>query len=162
MWAPDGHSLAYSRVETEGQVSVMQVSASGGEPKQLLPPGDYAATDWSADGNYLLLRKGSLLVGPGDIYEVPLSDLAHPRALLETPFAEYHARFSHDGRWVSYVSNESGRDEVYVMRFQSARGRTGLAEGGRLAVPDLDQRAASSHAGARTAPSSITCRRTSR
>ena len=120
VWAPDGHSLAYSRVESEGQVSVMQVSASGGEPKQLLPRGEYAATDWSADGNYLLLRKGSLLVGSGDIYEVPLSDLAHPRALLETPFAEYHARFSHDGRWVSYVSNESGRDEVYVMRFRPA------------------------------------------
>jgi Tol biopolymer transport system component len=118
VWAPDGHSLAYSRVENEGQVSVMEVSASGGEPKQLLPPGDYAVTDWSADGRYLLLRKGSLLAGSGDIYEVPLSDLAHPRALLETPFAEYHARFSHDGRWVSYVSNESGRDEVYVMRFR--------------------------------------------
>jgi len=119
VWAPDGGSLAYSRVESDGQISVMQVSASGGEPKPLLPPGDYAVTDWSADGKYLLLRKGSLLVGPGDIFEVPLADLTHPRGLLETPFAEYHARFSHDGRWVSYVSNESGRDEVYVMRFRA-------------------------------------------
>jgi Tol biopolymer transport system component len=119
VWAPDGRSLAYSRVENEGQVSVMEVSASGGEPHQLLPPGDYAVTDWSADGRYLLLRRGSLLVGPGDIYEVPLADLGHPRPLLETPFAEYHARFSHDGRWVSYVSNESGRDEVYIMRFHA-------------------------------------------
>jgi eukaryotic-like serine/threonine-protein kinase len=97
---------------------VMQVSAAGGEPKPLLPPGDYSVTDWSSDGKYLLLRKGSLLAAPGDIYVASLADPTHPRALLETPFAEYHAQFSRDVRWVSYVSNESGRDEVYVMRFQ--------------------------------------------
>jgi serine/threonine-protein kinase len=52
------------------------------------------------------------------MYAAPADAPTHARPLLETNFVEYHARFSPDGRWVSYVSNESGRDEVYVMRFR--------------------------------------------
>ena len=129
VWAPDGRSLLYSTVESDGRTSVMRVSAGGGAPEQLLPPGDFSVTDWSADGKYLLLRKGSILVSPGDIYEVPLADLSHPRPVLETPFAEYHARFSHDGRWISYVSTDSGTAEVYVMRLHTADAKPSPAGG---------------------------------
>jgi Tol biopolymer transport system component len=118
VWSPDGRALAYARVEPDGRAAVMQVPSTGGEPTMMLPPGDLTVTDWSRDGKYLLLRQGSLSMGPGDIYEVPADQLSHARPVLETAFAEYHARFSPDGRWVSYVSNESGREEVYVMRFR--------------------------------------------
>ena len=57
----------------------------------------------------------------GDIWVAPVGEQAgdvkaHP--LMVTPFAEYHAQFSPDDKWVSYVSNESGRDEVYIMPFR--------------------------------------------
>jgi hypothetical protein len=96
----------------------MQVPSTGGEPTVMIPPGDRTVTDWSRDGKYLLLRQGSLVMGPVDMYAAPADAPTHARPLLETSFVEYHARFSPDGRWVSYVSNESGRDEVYVMRFR--------------------------------------------
>jgi Tol biopolymer transport system component len=38
-------------------------------------------------------------------------------ALTQTPFREIQGRFSPDGRLIAYVSNESGRDEVYVQTF---------------------------------------------
>ncbi len=117
VWSPDGRSLVYSRIEADARAATMLVSAVGGESSQLIPPGDLTVTDWSRDGKYLLMRRGSLLMSPGDIYVAAYADPSHPQPLLETPFAEYHARFSPDSRWVSYVSNESGRDEVYVMRF---------------------------------------------
>ncbi len=67
---------------------------------------------------------------------------------------EYHARFSHDGRWVSYVSNESGRDEVYVMRFRARPASHRLAvAGGR--VRDLHERRRPSALARGAAPSCI-------
>jgi Tol biopolymer transport system component len=118
VWSPDGHTLAYARIEPDGRAAVVQVPSTGGEPTVMIPPGYLTVTDWSRDGKYLLLRQGSLVTGPVDMYAAPADAPTHARPLLETNFVEYHARFSPDGRWVSYVSNESGRDEVYVMRFR--------------------------------------------
>ena len=42
---------------------------------------------------------------------------APPWAFLKTPFNEFNGRFSPDGRWVAYVSTESGRPEIYVRPF---------------------------------------------
>ena len=136
VWSPDGRSLIYSRVEADARAATLLVSASGGESTQLIPPGDLTVTDWSRDGKYLLMRRGSLLMSPGDIYVAPITDPSHPHPLLETPFAEYHARFSPDSRWVSYVSNESGHDEVYVMRFAVPQPGVALptVAGGRVRV----------------------------
>ncbi len=118
VWSPDGRTLVYSRIESDGRTTVMSIPAAGGEPRPLVPPGDLSVTDWSRDGRYLLLRQGPLSLGPIDMYAVSAADLSSPQPLLQTPFVEYHARFSPDGRFVSYVSNESGHDEVYVMRFR--------------------------------------------
>jgi hypothetical protein len=57
----------------------------------------------------------------GDVWVMPVADPAARFAFVATSFAEYHAQFSPDGRWVSYVSNESGRDEVYVTAFSPPR-----------------------------------------
>ena len=118
VWSPDGHTLAYARIEADARAAVMEVPSTGGEPTVMIPPGDLTVTDWSRDGKYLLFRQGSLITSPGDIYAAPAKQANRARPVLETSFAEYHARFSPDGRWVSYVSNESGRAEVYVMRFR--------------------------------------------
>jgi len=49
---------------------------------------------------------------------------------LQTEFDERHGRFSPDGRWVAYSSNESGRDEVYVRSFQASGERFQISAGG--------------------------------
>jgi Tol biopolymer transport system component len=51
---------------------------------------------------------------------LPLSGERKPRPLLQTPFNETGSWLSPDDRWVAYLSNESGRTEIYVMPFRGA------------------------------------------
>ena len=46
-----------------------------------------------------------------------------PTVFLASPFIESEAAFSHDGRWLAYESNESGRFEVYVRPFPGPGGK---------------------------------------
>jgi serine/threonine protein kinase len=120
VWSPDNRFVAYARIERNGKAAVMEAPLAGGEAKALLPVGDDTASDWSSDGKYLLLRQGEMAMSAGDIWVAPVGEQAggaKPHPLMVTPFAEYHAQFSPDDKWVSYVSNESGRDEVYIMPF---------------------------------------------
>jgi hypothetical protein len=80
-------------------------------------------TDWSADGRWLLVNAGR------DVFEVPLETSISARPLLTAAFLERDARYSPDGRWVAYVSDESGRPEV------SIRSLTGPAR--RVVVSNL-------------------------
>ncbi len=121
VWSPDNHFVAYARIERSGKAAVMDAPLAGGEAKELLPPGDDTASDWSSDGKYLLLRQGEMAMSAGDIWVAPVNGSegnVKPHPLMVTPFTEYHAQFSPDDKWVSYVSNESGRDEVYIMPFR--------------------------------------------
>jgi dipeptidyl aminopeptidase/acylaminoacyl peptidase len=66
-----------------------------------------------------------------DLLVLPLLDERKPRPLLQTSFSERNGRFSPDGRWVAYQSNESGRGEIYVMPFAGAGGKWQISsEGG--------------------------------
>jgi hypothetical protein len=50
---------------------------------------------------------------------------------VETPFVEGSAQFSPDGRWLAYVSNESGRPEIYVQPYPRSGGKWQMStEGG--------------------------------
>jgi Tol biopolymer transport system component len=65
-------------------------------------------TDWSIDGRTLLVNTGT------DVWTVPVDTRESPAALLSSPFLERDARYSPDGRWIAYVSNEAGRFEVSI------------------------------------------------
>src|SRR2546423_12227914 len=49
---------------------------------------------------------------------------------LQSQFHEKHARFSPDGLWVAYTSNESGREEVYVQSFPRSGSKFQISTGG--------------------------------
>jgi dipeptidyl aminopeptidase/acylaminoacyl peptidase len=55
-----------------------------------------------------------------------------PFAVLQTRFDEIEGQFSPDGRWLAYVSNESGRDEIYVQAFPDAGGKWQISTSGGL------------------------------
>jgi len=55
----------------------------------------------------------------GEIWAVPMSGDRKPRVFIRAPGAAYDGQFSPDGRWVAYVSRESGREEVYVVPFDA-------------------------------------------
>ena len=69
-----------------------------------------------------------------DIRVLPLQGGSKPFPFLTTEFNERQARFSPDGRWVAYTSDESGQDEIYVRSFSLNSGGTAMEAGGKLHV----------------------------
>jgi Tol biopolymer transport system component len=61
---------------------------------------------------------------------LPLFGDKKPWSFLQTPFAEQQARFSPDGRWIAYVSDESGTPEVYVQSFPPSGGKWKVSTNG--------------------------------
>jgi Tol biopolymer transport system component len=122
VWSPDGSRIAFasSRSRAQPELSV-RASSRAGDEEVLLRSGDQKIpTSWSRDGRFLLFY------GPSDdlkklngLSVLPL-DTRKPFVVLNTEFNERGARFSPDGRSISYVSNESGRDEIYVRSFDPA------------------------------------------
>jgi Tol biopolymer transport system component/tRNA A-37 threonylcarbamoyl transferase component Bud32 len=118
VWSPDGTRLVFSAVTPEGRGMLVGAAADGTDSPVAIVTGDVVeASDWSRDGKYLLVKPGDLRSAPGDVWVMPVADPPRQFPLVASRFAEYHARFSPDGRWVAYVSNESGREEVYVTAF---------------------------------------------
>jgi hypothetical protein len=72
--------------------------------------------DWSRDGRFLLYSAQNPKTG-NDLMVLPLNGDHNPIPLVHTPFSEIHGSFSPDTRWFAYVSNESGRPEIYVEPF---------------------------------------------
>jgi Tol biopolymer transport system component len=113
VWSPDGRRLAYgSGTFKERRLSL--AAADGTGVLQELPcPGIHCEpTDWSVDGRFLIVNARSM--GGGDVWSVSLEPGGAPRAILSEPFPEYDARLSPDGRWLVYVSEETGRPVVSV------------------------------------------------
>ena len=68
------------------------------------------------------LSTGSVVTTERDIWVLPLSDRKE-QPFLRTPFTEGAATFSPDGRWLAYVSNETGRPEIYVQPYPGPGGK---------------------------------------
>src|SRR3972149_6177392 len=70
--------------------------------------------------------------GPrGGVWVLPLEgEDREPKPFLNTPFLEIRARFSPDGRWVAYESEESGRGEIYVGSFSGTGGKWQISTSG--------------------------------
>ena len=75
---------------------------------------------YSPDGAWLVFRQGDTRVGEGDIYAMRPGVDSTVVSLVATEFLDYSLRLSPDGRWMAYVSNATGRNEVYVSPFPDA------------------------------------------
>ena len=76
------------------------------------------ANDWSSDDRWLLtVGRATEQSTTPDIMVYDFQTKS-ARNWLATPFSEMHPRFSPDGRWVAYASNLSGREEVYLRKFE--------------------------------------------
>ena len=129
VWAPDGRAFVFAAArETPPNMFLKRLDASEDErlfrnTLQTFPQ------SWSPDGQSI----AHVVVDPktrSDIWMLPLSGNRQPTPFLQTSFGEHHARISPDGRWMAFVSNESGRDEVYVTRFPRASGKWPVSSAG--------------------------------
>jgi len=110
VWSPDGRQVAYrSGTRHEPTIGFAAADGTGVTRTLACPQLPCEPSDWSPDGSYLVVT-----VRSRDVWTVPLSPGATPRPLLAEAFTERDARISPDGRWLAYVSDESGRPEISV------------------------------------------------
>ena len=117
VWSPDGSQILFvSDRDGEGGV-YLKTSLDPGVGEALIPGLERRRpSDWSLDGRWILSELG--LPNNEDIWVASLSGGVDAFPFLETPFREANGRFSPDGRWIAYVSNETGQREVHVRPFE--------------------------------------------
>jgi len=124
IWSPDGSDVLFD-IALGGKTppGIYRKSSSGTGHEELLaqpkePDAMLWPTDWSRDSKFILCVQGEIITrGRGEIWVVPVSADRKPRVFIRAPGAAYDGQFSPDGRWVAYVSRESGRQQVYVVPF---------------------------------------------
>lgn len=122
-WSPDGSHVLFANT---GATAIREKPSNGtGEERVLLKLSQTPLLlDVSRDGKFLLysvIGKGSV-----DLWTLPLSGDPKPEVFLATEQSENQARFSPDGRWVAYTSDESSRAEIYVQPFPRNRDGGGM------------------------------------
>lgn len=123
VWSPDGSQIAWTTAVGDSDAIAVKSASGLGTAEVLGLQGiSPVATDWSRDGKHLLYQ---VVNGANstDVGVLPLSGDRTPRLVIQTPFTETRAKFSPDGRWIAYQSNESGQNEVYVASFHGAAGK---------------------------------------
>jgi Tol biopolymer transport system component len=117
LWSPDSKRLYWTSNRT-GTYCVYSRDLEGVGSDSLFykTSNNVGPVDVSRDGRFLscMLSDGS---GGWDLIAIPTHGDARPVPIAVSRFYEAHPRFSPDGRWVSYDSDQSGRFEVYVQAF---------------------------------------------
>jgi len=116
VWTPDGRRVTFGS-GGPGQGSLFWKPADGsGVAEQLLASDFPRAGSWAPDGKVLAFTEIPL-GKPADIWLLQLESEWTSKPFLHAPFNEGGPAFSPDGRWLAYVSDESGQFEVYVRPF---------------------------------------------
>ncbi len=124
VWSPDGSRMVFGSNRGVNFDLYLKDTNGAQEEKPIPQDGvDRFPTDWSRDGKYILYERGA------DLWFVTIPEL-HPTQFLKASSTLKGGRFSPNGKWVAYSSNESGRWEVYVTSFPGAQGKWQVSNAG--------------------------------
>jgi serine/threonine-protein kinase len=138
VWSPAGDGIAYGSMHGRELGRIYWQRADGtGTPQAFTESPNFQVPDsWHPSGKYLAFEELSPETG-FDVMVLPVEreDASRLKAgkaapFLNTRFDEMQAAFSPNGRWVAYVSNESGKFEVFVRPFPGPGGRWQISTGG--------------------------------
>ena len=117
VWSPDGLRVVYSSLrEGAFDLYIKQTRAGGAESRLLHTDGMKAAQSWSPDGKAILFNAVDSKTRL-DLWVIEARPDGTQRIFAGGDADQCCGRFSPDGEWVAFVSNQSGRPEVFVMPF---------------------------------------------
>ena len=138
VWSPDGTRVAFSGQQRAGDAwHVWSAPADGSAPAVREGEGPdvtgATAVSYTRDGKWIVVDgdpsdgKGA---GKEDVFATPTS--GSPRTMrpaVASPFNEQSGEVSPDGKWIAYVSDETGKYQVYMQPFLASGGRTLISDG---------------------------------
>ncbi len=131
-WSPDGLQIAFWSNRKGGSHSY-QKAANGTGNEEIILEGNTSerVRSWSSDGRYIAYERSD----PGGkmgfgIWILPLFGDRKPFQFLQSQFNTITPEFSPNGKWMAYVSDDSGRNEVYAAPFPSGAGKWPVSTGG--------------------------------
>jgi len=135
-WSADGKTLVFAAnlPQAGGDLEIRSKAADGSGSEKTLTtvPLAYHYPGWSPDGKYLTYiwgTGGKML----SVWALPVAGDAKPVAIVQPPSQQssiYSYRISPDGRWLAYVSDESGQNEMYVTTYPEAKGKWRVSTNG--------------------------------
>ena len=111
-WSPDGKWIIFQEYDSQSQRMISRQLADGSGPvEHLTVPviGALQPGSLTPDGSVLVFSRDS-----ADLLLLPMEGDSEPQPFITSPNNECCAKFSPDGRWIAYVSNELGLNHVYV------------------------------------------------
>ena len=131
-WSPDGKMLGYdSSKPGHQQVYVKHGIVQGDETVVTDGPEQKEFCGWTPDGREVIFARQSKDTG-WDLYATDVEGAHKTRPLVVMPFNQTRASLSPDGKWLAYVSDESGEQEVFVQAMSDSSSRVQLSsDGGR-------------------------------
>jgi Tol biopolymer transport system component len=120
-WSPDGRRLAYAMDESGGYTVLARASDGTGSVDTLyrseVPAGP---TCWSGDGKSLFLSRYESFF---QLWVMAPTPGAKATRVQQTRFGDFNAQLSPDGRWLAYLTDETGRIEVFVQAYPGPGGK---------------------------------------
>jgi serine/threonine-protein kinase len=159
-WRPDGLEIAFAYSKAGPYNLFTRPPYSDGLPQPLLSSEwNQVPTSWSPDGRRLAFTEFHPLTG-ADIWVVDVATRER-RQIVRTLFDESHARFSPDGRWIAYMTNESGRWDVFIRPAEGTGPRVQVStDGGAWPAWSMDGRTLYFSANGRAAAAAVHVDRT--
>ncbi len=132
VWTRDGRRIAFvsSRRGNLRQTYIQRADGSADADSLMADPRQVDQVAFTPDGQGFLYRTGSSGTNSRDIHAARLGG-GESRTMVAGPADEFGPVISPSGRWFAYVSNQAGRDEVFVRSFADpAAGRTQVSVDG--------------------------------
>jgi serine/threonine-protein kinase len=130
VWSPDGRTVAYATARGGVIGMFLQDGGGAGTADSLLVGSTAMTVGAFVPGTREVVSLITGNSGSWDLGVMPLEGDRKPRTLLGTQFNECYPAISPDGRWLAYVSDESGQNEVYVRSFPDGGGKVLVSQAG--------------------------------
>lgn len=133
VWSPDGKAVVFGGIRHQvGDLFVKPVSGTVREELLYASGNNKRPTDWSPDGRYVTFSEFDSKRQRSSIWLLPMQGDRKPVEFMATQYNVQNMKFSPDGRFALYRSDESGTNEYYVVPFHGSGGKWQVSQGGAI------------------------------